>query len=96
MNFSPPVSGFKMTYGVQMSVLGDEVFTRRLHLSSLIETEWLNFAFGLGLGELGLQVSTAIDSLTMGIGFKMVDFESGDQWGGTGSNNVMFDLGLRF
>ncbi len=96
LNFQPPVTDLKMTFGVQMGVLGDEIWARRIRLSSLVETDWFNFAMGLGLGEIGLHVSTAIDSLVVGVGFQMVDFESEEQWGQRAAHNVTFDLGLRF
>lgn len=96
LTMRPEWEGLRWTFGSQLTFLGDQPFARRWRLMSLLETDWANFSFNLALGEVGFGVSTAIDSVTLGIAFYSRDFSNEPRWGSDPAQDVMLDFGLRF
>lgn len=96
LTMRPEWDGLRWTFGTQLTFLGDQTLMRRWRFMSLLETEWANFSFNVAMGEIGFGISTAIDSLTLGIGYLSRDFSDKPTWGGDPAQDVMVDIGLRF
>lgn len=96
LTIRPEWDGWHWTLGSQMTFLGDMPLSRRFKFTSLLECEWANFTSMIGVGQFGIGMSTAIDSLTLGIGYVNKTLSNSSDWGEPTVQELLLDFGLRF